>query len=388
MTPLTTIGAVSIDFAHLGLEHPGRPQLADVVAVDLPVRVVAGLLVVAVGVQEVVAVARGAVEEILGDRPHVAEQRGGLDLCGLATRIDLGTRLGLLGPTVCRSEGHEQRRRAQRGHGVEPRLCHLASRRRASLASPLESPARAAAGSVGDAPGAVKACHRFSRGKPEESRRARIPRLAGRAGALRRRRGSSTPAADQRSGGGAMPGKKILMLVGEFSEEYEIFVFEQAMHAVGHTVHVVCPDKKAGENIKTSLHDFEGHQTYTEKLGHLYTLNKTFSEVDPGDYDAVYCRRRPRAGIHPHRPAGAADRPPLPRGRQADLHHLPRRAGADRGRGRGHAASASPHSSTASPRSGWPAASTSTSSRPAPVSTASWSPPRAGPASPPSCASA
>ena len=78
------------------------------------------------------------------------------------------------------------------------------------------------------------------------------------------------------------------MLVGDFTEEYEIFVFEQAMHAVGHTVHVVCPDRKAGENIKTSLHDFEGDQTYTEKYGHLYTLNKTFSEAKPADYDAVY----------------------------------------------------------------------------------------------------
>ena len=86
-----------------------------------------------------------------------------------------------------------------------------------------------------------------------------------------------------------MSGKKILMLVGEFSEEYEIFVFEQAMHAVGHTVHVVCPDKKAGDVIKTSLHDFEGNQTYTEKLGHDYPLNKTFADVDPADYDAVYC---------------------------------------------------------------------------------------------------
>ena len=46
-----------------------------------------------------------------------------------------------------------------------------------------------------------------------------------------------------------MPGKKILMLVGEFSEEYEIFVFEQGMQAIGHTVHVVCPDKKAGDVI-------------------------------------------------------------------------------------------------------------------------------------------
>src|ERR671916_77772 len=85
-----------------------------------------------------------------------------------------------------------------------------------------------------------------------------------------------------------MPGKTILMLTGEFSEEYEIFVFEQAMHAVRHTVHVVCPDKRAGEAIKTSLHDFEGDQTYTEKPGHLYTLNKTFSEVDPAEYEAVY----------------------------------------------------------------------------------------------------
>ena len=85
-----------------------------------------------------------------------------------------------------------------------------------------------------------------------------------------------------------MPGKKILMLVGEFSEEYEIFVFEQCMHAVGHTVHVVCPDKKAGEIIKTSLHDFEGDKTYTEKPGHNYTLSKSFSAVKPDKYDAVY----------------------------------------------------------------------------------------------------
>ena len=91
-----------------------------------------------------------------------------------------------------------------------------------------------------------------------------------------------------------MTGKKILMLVGEFSEEYEIFVFEQAMHAVGHRVDVVCPDKKAGDAIKTSLHDFEGDQTYTEKPGHLYTLNKTFAQAKPEEYG------RTRAGIYPH----------------------------------------------------------------------------------------
>jgi protease I len=86
-----------------------------------------------------------------------------------------------------------------------------------------------------------------------------------------------------------MPGKKILMLTGEFTEEYEIFVFQQAMEAVGHTVHVICPDKKAGDVIATSLHDFEGHQTYTEKFGHNFVINKTFSEVEPEQYHAVYC---------------------------------------------------------------------------------------------------
>jgi protease I len=86
----------------------------------------------------------------------------------------------------------------------------------------------------------------------------------------------------------SMPGKSILMLVGDFTEEYEIFVFQQAMEAVGHTVHVVCPGKKSGELIKTSLHDFEGDQTYTEKLGHFFALNKTFKDVREDDYDAVY----------------------------------------------------------------------------------------------------
>jgi len=88
-----------------------------------------------------------------------------------------------------------------------------------------------------------------------------------------------------------MPGKKILMLTGEFTEEYEIFVYQQAMEAVGHTVHVVCPDKSAGDMIKTSLHDFEGDQTYTEKPGHNALINKTFADAEKqlSQYDAVYC---------------------------------------------------------------------------------------------------
>ncbi|MEI4262317.1 DJ-1/PfpI family protein [Roseovarius sp. D0-M9] len=88
-----------------------------------------------------------------------------------------------------------------------------------------------------------------------------------------------------------MSGKKVLMLTGEFTEEYEIFVYQQGMEAVGHTIHVVCPDKNEGDLIKTSLHDFEGDQTYTEKPGHLAEINKTFSEAEAelDSYDAVYC---------------------------------------------------------------------------------------------------
>jgi protease I len=86
-----------------------------------------------------------------------------------------------------------------------------------------------------------------------------------------------------------MPGKKILMLTGEFSESTRSSSSSRRCTRWATRSTSVCPDKRAGENIKTSLHDFEGDQTYTEKPGHLYTLNKTFGEVDPAEYDAVYC---------------------------------------------------------------------------------------------------
>lgn len=101
--------------------------------------------------------------------------------------------------------------------------------------------------------------------------------------------GKSSNLAKTAIGGKHMAGKKILMLAGEFSEEYEIFVFQQGMEAVGHIVDVVCPDKNKGDMIATSLHDFEGHQTYTEKPGHNFEINKTFSEVNLEEYDAIYC---------------------------------------------------------------------------------------------------
>ncbi|NWJ40781.1 MAG: DJ-1/PfpI family protein [Geothrix sp.] len=84
-----------------------------------------------------------------------------------------------------------------------------------------------------------------------------------------------------------MAAKKILMLVGDFGEDYEIMVPFQALLAVGHTVHAVCPDKKAGDSVATAIHDFEGHQTYSEKPGHRFTLNTSFADVKPEAYDAL-----------------------------------------------------------------------------------------------------
>jgi len=84
-----------------------------------------------------------------------------------------------------------------------------------------------------------------------------------------------------------MAAKKILMLVGDFVEDYEVMVPFQALLMVGHAVHAVCPGKKAGEQVRTAIHDFEGDQTYSEKRGHNFTLNATFAEVKPEAYDAL-----------------------------------------------------------------------------------------------------
>jgi protease I len=84
-----------------------------------------------------------------------------------------------------------------------------------------------------------------------------------------------------------MAGKKILMLVGDFVEDYEVMVPFQALQMVGHVVHAVCPGKKSGEKVRTAVHDFEGDQTYTEKPGHNFALNATFDDVKESDYDAL-----------------------------------------------------------------------------------------------------
>jgi protease I len=84
-----------------------------------------------------------------------------------------------------------------------------------------------------------------------------------------------------------MAGKKLLMLVGDYVEDYEVMVPFQALLAVGHTVHAVCPDKKAGDTVRTAVHDFDGAQTYSEKPGHNFAVNANFAEIDPTQYDGL-----------------------------------------------------------------------------------------------------
>ncbi|MEH2393101.1 MAG: DJ-1/PfpI family protein [Nostoc sp.] len=84
-----------------------------------------------------------------------------------------------------------------------------------------------------------------------------------------------------------MAAKKLLMLIGDYVEDYEVMVPFQALQMVGHTVHAVCPDKKAGDKVQTAVHDFEKDQTYSEKPGHNFTLKATFAEVEAAIYDAL-----------------------------------------------------------------------------------------------------
>jgi protease I len=85
----------------------------------------------------------------------------------------------------------------------------------------------------------------------------------------------------------AMKSAKLLLLAGDFVEDYEIMVPFQALQMVGHSVDAVCPGKKKGEQVRTAIHDFEGDQTYTEKRGHNFTLNATFDDVKAENYDAL-----------------------------------------------------------------------------------------------------
>ncbi len=82
--------------------------------------------------------------------------------------------------------------------------------------------------------------------------------------------------------------KKVLMLAGDFTEDYETMVPFQSMQMLGYQVDVVCPDKKAGDIVKTAVHDFVGDQTYVEKSGHNFTLTADFDKVDVTEYAGLF----------------------------------------------------------------------------------------------------
>lgn len=84
-----------------------------------------------------------------------------------------------------------------------------------------------------------------------------------------------------------MTKKKILMLVGDFVEDYEAMVPFQMLTMVGHSVHTISPGKKSGDTVKAAIHDFEGDQTYSEKLGHNFVINANFEGVKPEEYDGL-----------------------------------------------------------------------------------------------------
>lgn len=84
-----------------------------------------------------------------------------------------------------------------------------------------------------------------------------------------------------------MTKSRILIIVGDYVEDYEVMVPFQALQAVGHVVHVVCPGKDEDETVVTAIHDFGNEDTYSEKMGHDFSLNETFDDVDVDDYDGL-----------------------------------------------------------------------------------------------------
>jgi protease I len=84
-----------------------------------------------------------------------------------------------------------------------------------------------------------------------------------------------------------MAAKRVLMLIGDFVEDYEAIFPYQATLMAGHHIDTASPGKKAGSTVATAIHDFEGHQTYTEKRGHQFPVTIDWEKVDAANYDAL-----------------------------------------------------------------------------------------------------
>jgi hypothetical protein len=146
-------------------------------------------------------------------------------------------------------------------------------------------------------PGTPSACHTHGRPLPHNARAPPALRL--------------TKLPDTLTEGDPMAAKKILMITGDFTEDYETMVPFQALLMVGHTVHAVCPGKKAGQSVRTAIHDFEGDQTYSEKPGHNFALNADFWS-SPADGRRSTCASIPRSS-----PASSTSPGPTSRSRRS-----------------------------------------------------------------------
>lgn len=113
--------------------------------------------------------------------------------------------------------------------------------------------------------------------------------------------------------------KKILLLAGDYVEDYEVMVPFQMLQMLGYEVHAVCPGKKPGEVVRTAVHDFEGDQTYSEKRGHNFALNYDFDKVDTKEYAGLVVPGRPRSRVFAPEPAHSGNRARVRRGRKAPL---------------------------------------------------------------------
>ena len=84
-----------------------------------------------------------------------------------------------------------------------------------------------------------------------------------------------------------MAAQKILMLVGDYVEDYEVMVPFQALLMVGHNVHAVCPGKKSGEVGPHGHPRFRGRPDLFRKARPQFRAQRHLRRHSPEEYDAL-----------------------------------------------------------------------------------------------------
>ncbi|MFB6346441.1 MAG: DJ-1/PfpI family protein [bacterium] len=78
--------------------------------------------------------------------------------------------------------------------------------------------------------------------------------------------------------------ERLLLITGDYAEDYEVMVPYQALQMVGYPVDTVAPNKKPGDSIHTAVHYSEDADTYLEREGHPFEINSNLNTVDVADY--------------------------------------------------------------------------------------------------------